>query len=188
MDVHRRPVRERLCLVRQHAQPRVELAHRRRHVAGDDPVAPLDRRLIAEPGEIERTTLPRNAPLRRRVLRMDRAHARRLSREQRTHRVADADCAAHDRAGHDQAGAGNGEGAVDREAEVALVCPRPQRLRRRLQMRLQRGDAVTAEARERKHGRGTQSGRREQRGEQRLDFGHARVAHAIDLGERHRAL
>ncbi|HUG79861.1 MAG TPA: hypothetical protein VML57_20450 [Burkholderiales bacterium] len=134
MHVHGGPVRERLRLLLQHAQPGVDARRRRRHRARDDPVAALDGALLLHAGEVERQALAGAAALRLGVLRVDRAHARRDAGNERSHFASHRDLAAHGRAGDYQPGARDAEAAIDAQPEVARDLALPDRFGRSMKV------------------------------------------------------
>ena len=73
---------------------------------------------------------------------MERAHPCARRAEQYAHLVAQFHFTAQRRAGHDQSRAGDGEAAIDAQAEVAAALSVERRSRRVLQVLAQRLDAL----------------------------------------------
>src|SRR5690606_17783328 len=116
MQVDWRPVAERARLALEQAKLDVESVGRPVQARLDQPVAALHL-LTRDAGEIDGAALADMPLLRRPALRMDAAHARLELARRDEQTVARPDAAGHHRAGHHRAGAGDGEGAVDGEAE-----------------------------------------------------------------------
>jgi hypothetical protein len=105
----------------------VEALHRWRHGAAHDPVAARDARLRLQAGQVQREALTRAALGGRRVVGMQRPHAGALAHEDDLDLVAERDRAAQRGPGDHQPGAGDGEAAIDAQAEVALRFSRGDR-------------------------------------------------------------
>ena len=186
MDMHRRPVLERLALRGQQVEADVGPVGRRVQLGAHHPVAAADRILREpRPDEVERAALAGAADLGRAVLGVQRAHPRLQPRGREQQPVVDPDLAGMDGARDDDAGARQNETAIDRqtrEARGALAA-----LAQRQQLGLELVDALSGQRRDRHDLRALERGR----GEQRLDLGHALedlvVVGQVGLGQRHDA-
>ena len=186
MDMHRRPVLERLALRGEQVKAHVGPVGRRVQLGAHHPVAAADGIFRKpRPGQVERAALARAADLGRAVLRMQRAHARLQPRWRQQQPVVDPDLAGMDGARDDDACARQDETAIDRqtrEARGALAA-----FAQRQQLGLELVDALSGQRRDRHDLRALERGRREQR----LDLGHALedlvVVGQVGLGQRHNA-
>ena len=141
--VHRGPVREGARFRGQDAQAHVDALRRRRHArAGDDVTARDTAGGDRRAGEVERTALACLRARRRTVLRVQPAHACIHTRQQGAHLVAYGYFARQHSAGDHQAGAGQGEGAVHRHAEITRRRPRATAARAQQKFVAQRRDAL----------------------------------------------
>ena len=117
--MHRCPMAQRTNFGGEHEQVRVDLAGRPQIGRRDQPIAaPHD--FFVDAGEIDRAALPGDASLGLVIIGVDAAHPRRLTGFREVNMLAHFDTAGKHRAGDDQAGAGDGEGAVYGEAEIAV--------------------------------------------------------------------
>ena len=118
MQMHRRPVPDRLRLAREHLQAHVDALGRRVHRGRDHPVAAADL-LELDAGEIERAAFARSRLLRGFALLLDCAHPHIDAAGREHELVAERDCAVEYRARDYRAAAGDGESAIDRVAKMA---------------------------------------------------------------------
>ncbi len=136
--MHAAARRQRACLRREQAHPRVELRRRRVDVRVQHPVAPFDR-LLREPraDDVERDPLPRLGLAFGPVLGVQPAHPQIEAGRRQHEPVAGPDRARDQGAGHDHPRARQREGAIDREARIprAVAAARTE-LRQRLPERL----------------------------------------------------
>ncbi len=172
MDMHRRPVLERLTLRREQVK-----AHVGPPVAAADGVFREPR-----PGQVERAAFAGPADLRRAVLGMQRAHARFQPRRRQQQPVVELDLAGMDGARHHDAGACQHEAAVDGQSckpRGALAA-----FSQRQQLDLQLVDTLPGQGRYRHDLRTLERCR----SQQRLDLGHALedliVVGKVGLGHR----
>ena len=129
MHMHRREMPERPVLGGENPDPGIDAPARPVGGGGEQPVAAAERDLLeVRAGNVERRALPRRRRFRLPPFGMDGAdaHVDPLGREDK--HVAALHLAREHRPGDHQAGAGDGEAAVDGETEVAVRQPRRQGL------------------------------------------------------------
>lgn len=120
MHVHRGPVAKRARLVGEHANASVDPRRGIGNRTGDDPV-PAPDRVLLEPGarEVDRASVAGQTARCFGILSMDGARATGGSGGEHADRVAARELSGKDGAGDHQSGAGDGEGPIDREPEIA---------------------------------------------------------------------
>lgn len=135
MNMHRRPMRERLLFGAQNPNPRVDLAHGFGHVSGNDPVA-AGNRTTPETGtdQVERAPVSGFTRVGRRVLRVYRAHTRSQPGGRRPDPVPDGNRSGQTRSRDDEARPGQGKASIHRETKISGDIPRPMIERGPLQM------------------------------------------------------
>src|SRR5262249_5090148 len=102
-------------------------------------------------GDVQRAALAGDAGLGGLVLRMQAAHADLAAEWRQQQPVTGRDPARMDGASHDEAGAGEGEGAIDGEPEAAVVTPRAGPGSGACKNGVERIDSVAAMGRDRDH-------------------------------------
>jgi hypothetical protein len=187
MNVHRRPVAQRAHLGVEHAQIRVDFAHRPQIGRRHQPIAALYDRLV-DAGEIDGAALPGCALIGFLIVGVDPAYPRFLPRLGQRQVAADVHTAAKHGARRDQAGAGDGKGTVDSEPEVAMHGPFAGLGRDRRQVCRQCLDAVAGDGGDREDRRFGQGRRRQDIGDRGGDVGNPVGIDPVDLGQRDHAM
>ena len=119
MHMHRRPVAQRAHFGGKHEQVGIDLTYRPQIGRRDQPIAAPHIRFV-DAGEVDGAALSGRALAGFMVVGVDPAHPRRLSGTGKVHMGAHFNAAGKYRTGNHQSGAGDGKGAVDGEAEVAV--------------------------------------------------------------------
>ncbi|HWA49189.1 MAG TPA: hypothetical protein VG742_12995 [Dongiaceae bacterium] len=184
MQPHRHPLANRLPLAGQHAEPRIHPAGRCVQGRIQHDIAALYR-LLGDVGPCQRqgAALSRAPFLCRAILHMQRADARGQARRADHHAIADADPAGKDGAGDDRSGPGQGEAAVDRQAEAAVRHTRGPGVAQRIQPRGQHVDPFAGQRRDRQYLRARQAGRRQRRRDRVAHLAPAFGIDEIHLGQ-----
>ena len=183
VDMHGRPVLERLRFAGEHLQAHVEALRRRVDCRRDHPVAAMDMRDVS-PRHVQCTAFAGGRLLRGLAVFLDAAHAHFDAARREHQLVAWRHRAVEYRAGDDGATAGDGEHAVYRVTQIASgVLAGAVFARRGSQRAAQIFDAIAAHRRYRQHVDCNKGGRGQQSAHARRDFGDALGGDAVGLGD-----